>query len=316
MSALVYSNYIIAEVECRNVTAQAMIGRYQLLFDLRFDLKKWESGQIREHVPYVTDLRATAKAKGVLIGTALPTEEDFLPSVDPTIPGTVTVNRAFALDVDRQVLEGIERARAGRDADFELEVAGTASILSLGEGDARETPFGALRWLEPLLIEPRRTTTLVYHRVTRSDWVELLNGVGYGRTLLFEIPWPEGAEGRLADAVSHFEGARAAFLSGFYTNAVAKIRESLDRAAEAAAVGKLDWSKVANGKSRQEMRLEERFLLAWNAARHLTHPAHHGGSYSREEASYILGMGALALSLAANAPGVLKEASEVRGDAD
>lgn len=312
MSALMYSNYVIAEVECRNVTAQVMVGRYRLLFDLKFDLKKWESGQLRGHVPYVTGLRATAKANGALLGMALPTEEDFLPPIDSATPGTLTATRIFALDVDQQVLEEIEQARAERDADFELQVTGTASILSLGKGDTRETPFGPLRQLEPLLVEPRQATARAYHRVPRSDWVELLNGTGYGHTLLFEIPWPEGREDGLSGAVSQFEAARAAFLTGSYTEAIGILRDSLDRAADAAAVGTLDWSKVA-GKSRREMSLEERFLLAWNAARHLTHPAHHGEHYSREEARYVLGMGALALSLALKSPGVLNGAGPHAG---
>lgn len=95
-------------------------------------------------------------------------------------------------------------------------------------------------------------------------------------------------------------------MSGSYADAVGKLRESLDRAAEAVGVGKLDWNKAASGKSRNGMDLQERFLLAWNTTRHLTHPAHHGERYSREGARYVLGMGALALSLAAGAPGALK----------
>lgn len=307
MGSLSYSNYVIAEVECRTVTAQTTVGRYRLLFHLEFDLKKWEGAQLRGYVPYVNGLRTTAMANGALLGTALPTKEDFLSPVDPATPGTVTATRTFALDVDGQIVEAIERMRGGRDADFELEVTGTASILSLGEGDIRETPVGALKRLEPLLVEPRLATTRVYRRVPRSDWVELLNRTGYGRTLLFEVPWPEGTGDGLSEAVSRFEAAWAAFLSGSYTEAVGELRESLNCAADAAAVGNLVWNKLASAKIREKMELEERFLLAWNAARHLTHPAHHGKHYSREEARYVLGMGALALSLAATAPGVLKE---------
>lgn len=305
MSSLSYSNYVIVEVECRTVTVQSTVGRYRLFFHLKFDLKKWESAQLRGYVPYVNGLRATAMVNGALLGTALPTEEDFLSPVDPVIPGTVTATRTFALDLDRQALEAIERIREGRDVAFELEVTGTASILTLGEGDIRETPFGALRQLEPLLVEPRLSTAYVYHRVPRSDWIELLNAMGYGRTLLFEIPWPQGKEDGLSEAVSRFEAARALFLSGAYTEAVGKLRDSMSRAAAAAPFGKLDWSKVAGGKSREVMGLQERFLLAWNAARHLTNSAHHDENFSREEARYVLGMCALALSLAAKAPGVL-----------
>lgn len=309
MNALMYSNYVIAEVECRNVTAQAMVGRYRLLFDLKFDLKKWESGQLRGHVPYVTELRANAKANGALLGMALPTEDNFLPPIHPDTPGTVTLTRSFALDVDQQVLEGIEQVRAERDADFELEVLGASSILTLGEETAMETPFGLLAKTVPLLHDPRLSRASVHHKVSQSDWVELLDRMGYARTLLFEIPWPEGTDDRLKEAVAHFESARHSFLSGFYTDAVVKLRKSLESACSTIgceqAMNEV-WGKLSN--NRKTMERGERFLLVWGSVRHLANPAAHpGGNYSRDETHYILGMGALALSLAANASGVLKE---------
>lgn len=310
MSALMYSNYVIAEVECRNLTAQVMVSRYRLLFDLKFDLTKWESGQLRGHVPYVTELRMTAKANGTLLGMALPTEDNFLPPIHPDTPGTVTVTRFFALDVDQQILEGIEQARMERDADFELEVFGVASILTLGEETAVETPFGRLAKTVSLLHEPRLSSASVHHKVSQSDWVELLDRMGYARTLLFEIPWPNGAEDKLPQAVSQFEAARAAFLSSSYAEAVGKLRDSLDTARKQLNILRPQWSQLSDRKYREGMDLNERFVLAWEATRHLTHPARHGDNYSRGEARYILGMGALALSLAATVPGVLQKTEE------
>ncbi len=308
MSALMYSNYVIADVECRNITAQPTVGRYRLLFDVELVPKKWESVQVRGRVPYIVGLRMTVKVSGILLGMALPTEEDFLSPTYPDAPDSVPARRLFALDMDRQVLEGIEVARKERDAAFELEVIGTASVLHLEEAALEGMSFGSLTKETALPFEPRLTKANVYHRVPRSDWIELLDRMGYGRTLLFEIPWPEGEEDGLSKAVARFEAARAAFLSGSYTEAVAKLRDSMDRAAEAVEVGKLVWKKAGSRESRERMGLNERFSLVWNTVRHLTHPAHHDGSYSREEARYALGMGALALSLAAKRPGVLKDA--------
>ncbi len=315
MNALMYSNYVIAEVECRNVTAQVMVGRYRLLFDLKFDLKKWESGQLRGYIPYVTELRVTATVNGTLLGAALPTEDNFLPPIHPNTPGTVAVTRSFALDADQQVLEGIEQARAERDADFELEVLGASSILTLGEETAVQTPFGPLAKTVSLLHEPRLSRASVYHRVSRSDWVELLDRIGYVRTLLFEIPMPRGEDGELKEAIAHFESARHSFLSGHYKEAVARLRESLESAQTTIGVGgqRPIWTKAAEDKTRKAMQLQECFLLVWHDTRHLTQLAHHGGDYSRQEAHYILGMGALALSLAMNAPGILNGAGQRAG---
>jgi len=309
VSSLYYHNHTIADVECQNVSVESAVGRYRLLFELSFDLKNWEgSGLLWGYVPSLTSLRVVVKLNGAVVGTAFPKEEDFLPPVHPGTLNAIPVSRSFALDIDSRTLDRIEQEREGQDIAFELEVLGTGTVFALRDANSQHAsslpePLG----IESLLFEPRPAKADVYYRVSQSDWVELLDRMGYVRILLYEIPWPKGVEDGLSEAISRFEAAQAAFLSGSYTDAVAKLRESLDRAAEAAVVGKLDWSNVANGKSRQEMRLEARFLLAWNAARHLTHPAHHGGHYSREEARYILGMGALALSLAANAPGVLKE---------
>lgn len=138
----------------------------------------------------------------------------------------------------------------------------------------------------------------------------------YARTFLYEIPWPKSENDELEESISYFEKARKAFLSGSYTEAVGVLRESLDSAAKVTDIERFTWSKVANRKSREALIPAERFLLAWNATRHLTHSAHHGETYSREEARYILGMGALALSFAANASGVLKETHESIDDAD
>lgn len=308
MSALMYLNYAIAEVGCRNVTVQGMIGRYRLLFDLEFDLKKWERGQVEDYLPYLNSLRAEVRMEGFLIGTAMPTEEDFLHPMNPDVPGTITTSRTFALDLDRLALDEVERRRKSRDTPFELEVLGTATVRRLSDA-ARPDPqtFGPSVPVEPLLFESRLVRTTVRHQIAQSDWVKLLEQMDYARTLLFEIPWPEDTRDGLAEAVSRFEGARISFLSGYYTEAVGKLRDSMDEARKALDIPGPNWKALADGSQRKEMTREDRFVLAWEAARHLTHSAHHGGSYSREEARYILGMGALTLSLAATAPGVLRK---------
>lgn len=111
----------------------------------------------------------------------------------------------------------------------------------------------------------------------------------------------------MREAISLCESARRSFLTGSYKAAVSELRDSLDKACSTIECErKTNWDNVAKRQSREEMQLQERFLLVWNSVRHLTHPAHHGEHYSREEAHRILGMGALALSLAADAPGMLK----------
>lgn len=313
MSSLNYLNYAIADVECENVDVEPAVGRYRFLFELNFDLKKWEgSGLSRGYVPSLTSLRVVVKLNGAVVGTAFPEEEDFLPPVHLEAMNTVAVRRSFALDIDPRTLDKIEQERGGQeDIAFELEVLGTGTVFALRDANSQHAsslpkPLG----IEPLLFEPRLAKADIRHQVPQSKWIELLDRMGYARILLYEIPWPKSEDDKLNEAISHFESARKSFLSGSYTEAVGKLRGSLDSAGETVSLGKLDWGKVASGKSRERMSLNKRFLLAWNSVRHLTHPAHHGDNYSREEAHYILGMGALALSLAAAAPGVLQETEE------
>lgn len=321
MNSLNYLNYSIADVECENVRVEPAVGRHRLLLNLKFGPKNWESsGQLKGYVPFVTSLRVLVKLNGAVVGTAFPEEENFLPPVHPGTPNTIAVLRSFALDVERYTLDKIEQERKGQGIAFDLEVLGTGTVCRLQDVNSQQAsslpkPFG----IESLLFEPQLAKTSIRHTVPQSDWIKLLDQMGYARTLLFEIPWPEDAEDELADAVSYFEGARAAFLSGFYTDAVVKLRKSLESACSTIdfedSMNKV-WSKVSGEKKMKDMELGERFLLAWSSVRHLTNSAAHPGeNYSREEARYILGMGALALSLAANAPGVLTEASNGRDDA-
>ncbi len=304
-----YSNYVIAEVECRRVDATPTVGQHRLLFRLEFTLNKWEGGQVDGYLPYLADLRAEVQLDGSSVGIALPIEEDFLSPIGPAGPGTVVLSRTFAVDVDQHALEDIEQKRKSLDAAFVLDVLGTATIYSSQASDAfwdqGGGTFHPLSRIEPIFFEPRLAKTRIHYRLPRSDWVELLDRMGYARNLLYEIPWPESADGRLEEAISRFEGARASFLSGHHSEAVGKLRDSLESVRNELGIPALDWNK-----SRRNMTLDERFVFAWDAVRHLTHPAHHGGSYSREEAHYILGMGALTLSLAAGFPGALKRAEE------
>lgn len=304
MSSLNYSNMIVTGVVCRNVSAYPVVGSHRLVFELEFDLRKWGKG----HAAYVTSLRLVVKLNGVVLGTALPEEEDFLPPVEPEALNTVTVQRRFAITMDHRMLDEIERERKASDLLFEMEVLGTGALCRLQNGTPRETtPVGEFTYAEPLAFGQRVVKAKLYHQVPQSGWVKLLDQMGYARTLLYEIPMPQGEDDGLKEAIAHFESARHSFLSGYYKEAVARLRESLESAQTTIGVGgqRPIWTKAAEDKTRRAMQLQERFLLVWHDTRHLTQLAHHGRDCSREEAHYILGMGALALSLALKSPGVL-----------
>lgn len=317
MSLLRYSSHTIADVECQNIVVEQAIGRYRLLFELNFDLRNWDGSLTRGYVPSLTSLRLVVKLNGAVVGTAFPEKEDFLTPVHPGTSNTVAVRRSFALDIDSHTLDRIEQERSEQDVSFELEVFGTGTIFAVRDANFQHDPsFPKPLGIEPLFFEPCQVKADIRHQVPQSDWIKLLDQMNYARTLLYEIPWPKSDDDKLNEAISHFESARHSFLSGSYKDAVGKLRESLDSACLAIGCEKnANWGKVVKRQSREALTIQERFLLTWNSVRHLTQRAHHGDDYSREEARYILGMGALALSLAVNAPGVLKGASEGRDGA-
>lgn len=317
MSTLSYLNHIIADVECENVSVEQTVGRYRLLFELSFVPMSWDGGQLQGYVPSLSSLRLVVKLNGTVIGTASPKEEDFLAPMHPQTRNAVAVRRSFELDIDLHTLDRIEQKRSEQDVSFELEVLGTATVFVLRDANFQHaSSFPEPLGIEPLFFQPHIAKADVRHQVPQSEWIKLLDQMNYARVLLYEIPWPKSDDDKLNEAISHFESARKSFLFGFYTEAVGELRQSLDKACSAISCNNFDWVKVKNADARKEMQLQERFLFVWNSVRHLTHrAAHHEEDYSREEAHYILGMGALALSLAANAPGMLMEAGDGREDA-
>lgn len=311
MSEMMYSNMIVAGVVCRDVSAYQVVGSHRLVFELEFDLRKWG----KSHAAYVTTLRLAVKIDSVMLGIAWTEEEDFLPPAEPEFLNSEKVRRRFAVSMDHQTLDEIERKRKAADLSFEIEVLGTGELCRLQDETLPETtPVGNFVRAEPLAFGKRLVKATLYHQMPQSVWVKLLDQMGYARTLLFEIPWSKDPGDSLAEAISHFEDARRLFLSGYYAEAVARLRDCLDSACSVIDCEKFSWKKVSEKlsekASREDMKAQERFLLVWNSVRHLTNFAHHEGDYSREEAHYILGMGALALSLASTAPGVLRKAEE------
>lgn len=318
MSSLTYSIYTIADVECRNVSVEQTVDHYRMLFELNFDLMSWDGGQLRGYVPSLTSLRLVVKLNGTVVGTAFPKEEDFLAPMHPQTRNVAAVRRSFALDVDPRTLDKIEQERNEQDISFELEVLGTATVFALRNANFQHaSSFPEPLGVEPLLFEPQLAKADIRHQIPQSDWIMLLDQMGYARILLYEIPWPKSDDDKLNGAISYFESARESFLSGFYTDAVVKVRKSLESACSAIGCEQAmneAWGKLSN--NRKAMEHGERFLLVWGSIRHLANlAAHPGENYSREEAHYILGMSALALSLAANTPGALRGAIEGRDDA-
>ena len=128
----------------------------------------------------------------------------------------------------------------------------------------------------------------------QSDWLAALEQAGFGRTMLFEVPIPEGVVGD-----EHWyrllERARLEFLRGQYSAAVSSCRlvlESLtDNLAQTAAL------QDANDlKKKRDRTLVQRELVLRHAAMEFSNPSHHVDSglpddiYDRRNAQMLMGI--------------------------
>jgi len=129
---------------------------------------------------------------------------------------------------------------------------------------------------------------------SQSDWLIALEQAGFGRTMLFEVPIPEGEQGD-----EHWsrllERARREFLEGRYSTSVGTCRLVLE-----ALTSELKQDVAVQGasdlKKKRERTVEQRELVLRQAAMDYSSPSHHmdGGHpddlYDRRAAQMLLGI--------------------------
>jgi len=123
------------------------------------------------------------------------------------------------IELDARRVEAIEETRRGGGFLLRLDIRG-----QLTQGP-----------------RPRPAFESIHHPVNQATWVEVLAQMGYGRTLLLEVPMPAIEETpRLADSVKHLEKAQQAMLRGEWREAAGCCRDVLEALAD--AVGDADVS--------------------------------------------------------------------------
>ncbi len=160
------------------------------------------------------------------------------------------------LELDGTRLEAIERLRLGGKVKFSLDVMGLAHLA-----DGRIVPVRAK----------------LDYEVPQSRWVEILEEMGYRRTMLLEIPMPAREESASLEKVAeHLQSARQHLLNGRFRDAVAACRDVL----ESLAAELHDEEEMKNvsfarlpGKNKQErLRVLRKALIS------LAHAAKHSDS--------------------------------------
>ncbi len=304
-----YHSYIVAEPKIQRVALRAGTENYFLDIFTEFSALPHDSA-----VFYITDLRSTVRACNLELGTAVPVGQSFLNVANPGAKHRTQTWLHFAVAISQEAMQRIEDARAGADLHLGIKLHATANALMQAPGKPQEpqSAESPLQRSVPLcrfennFYAPTHIEEDLQYIAPQSEWIKLLDGAGYGRSMLFEVPFPKpqtpAVESR---AVSHFQAASAAFTRAEYATTVAKCREALEAAADDIGIKPPDWKKLSERGHREKMSITDRLALCWAATRHTTHQAHHGGDYEREEARYILGMTALAISMALRKPGLL-----------
>lgn len=300
-----YSNFsLFSKIEARMPTLRSELGQYTMDFDLQFTPHNPPKGAV---IVDNLGLSVFFGDKKHDVGVAYPAPIGGMPSVialrrQPH--GQMDINGRFRLYLTPAMLEAIEAFRNARDAKFDLKVFGTITGYDSDVAEANVMDQN-MTWNGEVLLNaapariyrPQRAFQDVVLTIPQSRWVEILNGAGFNKTVLLEIPILETDE--LGIASSHIKEAQSALIQGRYADVVARCRDALDT-----LISKLDcpWEKAVNHESRKQMTVEESFRLSWGTARQITHATHHRNNmkseFTRPMAQYVLGATCLALSLA------------------
>lgn len=157
---------------------------------------------------------------------------------------------SLEIELDAARVEAIEQIRLGENLTFLIDLFATAYR---GESS------------QQLYRQPYQLT------ISQSDWIKVLESIGYRKTLLIEIPIPTGeANPALTEATKHLAKAQKQMLHGHCREAVGACRdvlESLNRSIN-------DEGEPAQTSKRKRDK-RERFLAIRTALLELTHAAKH-----------------------------------------
>jgi len=278
MTTLVYGALGFAEASIGQVSGEACLGFYRLLFQVTLQvhgsdgLKRFQVGD-GTHPAELRDLRIDIKLPGrtpARVGRLHP-EPRFLPV--RAFPDASSVKGAFAIELSADRLEALEAARNGGDLTLELAwLSAIADGLGTVHHSNRDEPFV----------------------VGQSDWIKVLGQLGYAKLMLLEVPLVEGLGPAFADATGHLMKAKAAILRGEYREAVGCCRDVIE--ALSLALGDKDEQLAKLLANTRELDKAGRLRLVRQALKMLTHPARHADAvaanieWTRTEAVAVVTM--------------------------
>lgn len=273
--SITWKSRIVADATFRGVHGFQAAGSYLLRLSVGFAVANWPQDELMPTVLLTAAaVQVQRGGQALLLGHAMP---------ETPVPFTVGAYSQqtailYELLLSPAAIEAVERLRGGECIQFRLKIQ---AHLTRGA-------------------ETLATSDEVLCSVPQSDWIAVLEQIGYRETLLLELPIPQGDEESVPQR--HLKAARSHMLRGHYEDAVASCRKALEgwttQRAEAAAVKKARDTKRNDARS---LTLYERELLVRDAAANFSDLAHHADEvanaerYSREDAAMMVAITAAIL---------------------
>jgi len=250
-----------AKLDMKTLRGESGLGFYRLIVQVNVTTHNRQTG---EEVT-ATNIRGEMRVRGK------GTQEYYLGSLRQlgadssiqTYQHTNDNNFSLEIELDARRIEAIEGIRLGEDLSFSLIIYGVAH----SEREKRSQPVNV---------------TLQY-KANQSAWIEILQQMGYRRTMLLEIPLlSEEISPRFEEAAKHLQTAQTHLLKGHFREAVGTCRdvmESLTMALNDEGDQPPDTVK-SWFKDQKSFSKEERLRLVRRALTVLTHPARHADEVS------------------------------------
>lgn len=250
--------------ECRDIKLAGLpgVGGYTLSISLEFSVNHSEVETLLKYVNLRLEWGDNTQR---LIGLTLP--EGQQPII---VPNYNSMTIYFRLLLSPTQIEAIETMREGGDFSVNIWLNGQVTCQDSVCGFSERGTFP----------------------VKQSDWINVLQNMGYTQTVLYEFPISQALE--RGPAKNHIENARKYLHQGEYDLCVGECRKiyelyPLDNGSQQ-AIGEAR-RKYPDRNQRETLSVHERWLLLRDVLMSLTHPPHHSeqkSSYSRDQAKMIL----------------------------
>lgn len=190
-----------------NIQGNKGLGFYQLIFPIKISTHPLPENQ----TIFITNL--SGKVGVQKNGTSLSIPLGQLIQHDGPRPirthEQVSENHLFlSMEIDEKRIEAIESIRVSGNLSFSIQLFPTVTQDTISE----------LIYCQPFQLQ-----------ISQSDWIRLLDSIGFRKTLLLEIPVPTNqASPAIAESIKHLANAQKQMLHGHFREAVGACRDALE----------------------------------------------------------------------------------------